>query len=165
MSVTGLRHDEAGAYNRPIMAEASPARLYATLVGAILVLAGIVGFFYSASFGSPGQVDDALGAFAVNGWVNSLHIFTGAVGLLAASLAPRAFAKWIGLAYLAIAAWGFIAGDGGTLLGVFPVNAESNVLHLALGGLGLAAARATPIPGGRVVAKRRPSGVKRPLGG
>ena len=39
----------------------SPARLYATLVGALLVVAGIVGFFYSASFGSPGEVDDVFG--------------------------------------------------------------------------------------------------------
>ena len=46
----------------------SPARLYATAVGAALVVIGIVGFFYSASFGSPGEVKEAFGAFAVNGW-------------------------------------------------------------------------------------------------
>ncbi len=148
----------SGAYNRPTMAEASPARLYATLVGAVLAIAGIVGFFYSASFGSPGQVDDALGSFAVNGWVNSVHILTGVAGLLLASTAPRAYAKWIGLAYLAIAAWGFIVGDGGTILGVFPVGPESSALHLVIGALGLAAVKATDSGGylSRSVRVRRP---------
>ena len=32
------------------MEEASPARLYCLLVGAVLVIAGIIGFFYEASF-------------------------------------------------------------------------------------------------------------------
>ena len=34
------------------MEEASPARLYCLLVGAVLVIAGIIGFFYEASFAS-----------------------------------------------------------------------------------------------------------------
>lgn len=126
------------------MAEPSPARFYATLIGVLLTVLGIVGFFYSASFGTPGEVDDAIGVFAVNGWVNLFHLLTGAAGLLLAAGAPRAYAKWLGVAYLVLAAWGFIVGDGGTILGILPVNAESSVLHLALGGLGLAAARATP---------------------
>jgi hypothetical protein len=145
------------------MAEASPARLYATLVGAVLAIAGIVGFFYSASFGSPGQVDDALGAFPVNGWINSLHILTGVAGLLLAFTAPRAYAKWIGLAYLAIAAWGFIVGGGGTILGLFPAGPETSALHLVLGALALAAARATPGPGRRVFARSPHRGTERSL--
>src|SRR5690242_11440400 len=98
MSVTGLRHRDRGAYNRASMAEASPARLYATLVGLLLAVLGIVGFFYSASFGAPGEVDDALGLFAVNGWINVLHLLTGVLGLLLAGTAPRAYARWVGIA-------------------------------------------------------------------
>ncbi len=123
----------------------SPARLYATAVGAALVVAGIVGFFYSASFGSPGEVDDALGIFAVNGWANVLHILTGALGLLMAGYASRQYSLWLGSLYLALALWGFAIGSGESILGFLPVNTADNLLHLALGALGVAAALSTPV--------------------
>ena len=120
-----------------------PARLYASAAGALLVGLGILGFFYSASFGSPGEVDDALGFLAVNGWANLLHVATGALGLLLAGFAARAYSLWIGLLYVAVAVWGFALG-GGEIVGLIPVDTGENVLHLALGTLGLAAAAATP---------------------
>jgi hypothetical protein len=126
------------------MAEASPARLYATLAGAALVVFGIVGFFYSASFGSPGEVDEALGVFAVNGWHNVLYILTGALGLLVAGFAPRRYALWLGIAYIALAVWGFALGDGESILGFFPVNTADGILHAAIGALGVLAALASP---------------------
>jgi hypothetical protein len=129
----------------PPMDEPSPARLYATAVGATLVVDGIVGFFYSASFGSPGQVDNAFGIFAVNGWVNVLHILTGALGLLMAGYASRQYALWMGALYLAVALWGFAIGSGESILGFLPVNTADNVLHLAIGGLGIGAALSTPV--------------------
>jgi hypothetical protein len=46
--------------------------------------------------------------------------------------------------YIAIAIWGFIIGDGHSILGFIPVNTEDNFLHLILGVLGLAAGLATP---------------------
>jgi hypothetical protein len=125
------------------MEEPSPAQLYATLVGAVLVIGGIVGFFYSASFGSPGKVDDALGLFSVNGWHNTVHILTGAIGLLVAGFAARRYALWLGIVYLAIAIWGFALGSGESILGFIPVNTADNLLHLVLGLLGVAAALAT----------------------
>jgi hypothetical protein len=125
------------------MEQASPARLYATLVGAGLVVFGILGFFYSASFGSPGAVDEMLGAFATNGWDNVLHILTGTLGLLLAGFAARRYALLLGSLYLALAVWGFVIGGGEAILGFLPVNAADNVLHLLLGGLGLAAAVGT----------------------
>jgi Domain of unknown function (DUF4383) len=127
------------------MQEPSPAQLYATLVGAVLVIGGIVGFFYSASFGSPGKVDDALGLLSVNGWHNVVHILTGAIGLLVAGFAARRYALWLGIVYLGIAIWGFVLGSGAQLvLGFFPVNTADNFLHLVLGLLGVAAALGTP---------------------
>src|SRR6266487_6082446 len=101
----------------PPMDGPSPARLYATLIGGVLVVAGIVGFFYSASFGAPGEVDDVFGLLAVNAWHNIFHILTGAIGLLVAGCAARQYALWLGIAYLAIATWGFILGSGGEILG------------------------------------------------
>lgn len=128
------------------MDAASPARLYATLGGAVLVILGIVGFFYSASFGSPGDVSQMLGAFAVNGWVNVLHILTGVIGLIAADYASRRYSLGIGLLYIVLGFWGFALGSGEAILGFLPVNSGDNLLHLAIGVLGVLAWRATPLP-------------------
>ena len=127
----------------------SPARLYATLVGGVLVVAGIVGFFYSASFGAPGEVDDVLGILAVNAWHNVVHILTGAIGLLVAGYAARQYALWLGVLYIAIAIWGFVVGSGDSILGFIPVNTEDDFLHLVLGVLGVYAAMATPVGSAR----------------
>ncbi len=126
------------------MEQASPARLYATLIGAGLVVFGILGFFYSSSFGSPGEVDDVLGVFAVNGWANVLHIASGAIGLFVAGFASRQFAFGLGALYIAIGVWGFLIGGGNEILGFLPVDTGDNLLHLILGTLGIAAAVSTP---------------------
>jgi hypothetical protein len=128
------------------MQPASPARLYATTVGAVLTIAGIIGFFYSSSFGSPGSVDDVFGVFAVNGWHNVLHLATGLLGLAAAGYLARTYALAVGLLYVVITIWGFIIGGGDSILSIIPVNAEDNVLHLIIGVLGLAAGAASPAP-------------------
>jgi hypothetical protein len=93
--------------------ETTPARLYAGLVGGVLVIAGIIGFFYSASFGSPGTVDDVFGILSVNAWHNIVHLATGALGVLAyaaGARASRTYAWGLGVVYIAVAVWGFIMG-------------------------------------------------------
>jgi hypothetical protein len=134
------------------MEGSSPARLYATLVGGTLVIAGIIGFFYSSSFGSPGSVDKVFGLLGVNGWHNMVHIVTGALGLLLAGYAARQYALGLGVIYVTIAIWGFIIGNGDSILGFIPVNTADDFLHLILGVLGIAAGLATP-----AVAARRPA--------
>ena len=137
--------------------DASPARLYATLVGGTLVIAGIVGFFYNGHFGSGSDVFgndhsvDVLGILAVNGWHNLFHIATGLIGLAVAGFAARQYALAVGLLYVVLAIWGFALGAGHNLLGIIPVNTEDNFLHLLLGLLGLGAGAATPVR-----AERRP---------
>ncbi len=88
------------------MEQASPARLYATLIGAGLVIYGIAGFFYDSSFAAPSDAREALGLLSVNGWANSFHILTGALGLLLASFASRRYALWISAVYVAVAVFG-----------------------------------------------------------
>lgn len=126
------------------MSDRSAAQHYALLVGASLVLGGIVGFFYSDAFGTPGMTKDALGVLSVNGWLNVFHLVTGALGLLCAPrrARARAYALGLGVVYLALSIWGFALGSGSTLLSIIPVNTEDNVLHLVLGLLGMAAALA-----------------------
>ena len=126
------------------MQDATPARLYATLVGGVLVIAGIIGFFYSSDFAAPGDVDSVFGILDVNGWHNVVHIATGLLGLAVAGYAARTYALGLGLVYLVVAIWGFIIGDGDSILGFIPVNTEDNFLHLILGVTGLAAGAATP---------------------
>ncbi len=90
------------------MEQASPARLYATLVGTALVIYGIVGFFYDSSFARPDDLREALGLFSVNGWANVFHMLTGALGLLVAGFASRRYAIWTTAIYTAIAVFGFV---------------------------------------------------------
>jgi uncharacterized protein DUF4383 len=129
------------------MQERSPAQIYALLFGTVLVVAGIVGFFYSSDFGSPGNVDDVFGILGVNGWHNIVHIATGALGLLAAAGGyhyARQYAYGLGVVYIAIAIWGFIIGSGHNILGFIPINTEDNFLHLLIGIAGVGAGLATP---------------------
>jgi len=127
------------------MEGSSPAKLYATVVGVVLTIAGIIGFFYSSSFGSPGTVDDVFGILSVNGWHNVVHLATGLLGLAAAGYFARTYALALGLVYLVVAIWGFIIGSGDAILNIVPVNTEDNVLHLILGLVGLAAGAASPM--------------------
>jgi hypothetical protein len=120
----------------------TPASLYAGLIGGVLVIAGILGFFYSSSFGDPGEVDAVLGVLDVNAWHNIVHIASGALGVLAFMSGPaasRTYALAFGAIYVVVAIWGFVIGSGESILGFIPVNSEDNVLHLVLGILGLAA--------------------------
>jgi hypothetical protein len=84
----------------------SPARLFTTLVGAGLVIYGIAGFFFDASFARPDDLREALGLLSVNGWANSFHVLTGAIGLLLAGFASRRYAFWLTAIYAAIAVFG-----------------------------------------------------------
>jgi hypothetical protein len=112
------------------MEAASPARLYAAVVGALLVVLGVVGFFYYASFEALDTYEEALGSLRVNGWLNLFYIATGSVGVLVAGASSRGYALATGVLYvvLAIVGWG------------------SEGLNLAVGVLGLAAAAGTARP-------------------
>jgi hypothetical protein len=122
--------------------DSTPAKLYAGLIGAVLLVAGIIGFFYSSAFGSPGEVDAVLGILDVNGWHNLVHIASGAIGLWAFTAGPaasRTYALVFGAVYLVVAIWGFIIGNHESILGLIPVNTEDNILHVILALLGLGA--------------------------
>jgi len=106
----------------------SPARLFAAAAGALLLMLGVLGFFYDASFGPLDAYEEALGALQVNGWLNLFYIATGVAGVLVADASSRGYALATGVIYVALA----IVGWG------------SEGLTLAVGVLGLAAAVGTP---------------------
>ena len=125
----------------------SPAQLYALIFGAVLTIAGIIGFFYNSDFTSDKAVhSDVFGILSVNGWHNVVHIATGVVGLFAASAysSARVYAIGLGMIYIVVAIWGFAIGAGDSILSIIPVNTPDNVLHLLIGIAGIAAGAATP---------------------
>jgi uncharacterized protein DUF4383 len=130
------------------MNERSPAQVYALAIGLTLVVAGIAGFFYSASFstGDGTERDAVLGILDVNGWHNIVHVASGAIGLLVAGSygGARTYALGLGVVYLLLTLLGFIAGDGEEILNLIPVNTEGNFIHLLIGIAGLGAGLATP---------------------
>jgi hypothetical protein len=128
------------------MEPVSPARLYATAVGALLILLGIAGFFYGSSFGSPGAVDHTLGALRTNGWLNLLWVAIGALGLLTAGTVSRGYALTAGLLLTVLGVWGLILDPGSAILSLFPAAGANEALNLTLGLLGLLAAAGTPRP-------------------
>lgn len=121
------------------MEPASPARLYATVAGALLVVLGIVSFFYDASFSALDDLQPALGVLEVNAWFNLLYLVTGALGVLVAGVASRSYALALGLLF--------------TLLAIFGPGSWG--LHLTIGLLGLAAAAGTPKRGSSRTASDR----------
>ncbi len=121
------------------MESPSPARLYATVAGALLLVLGIVGFFYDASFSSLDDLQPALGALEVNAWFNLLYVLTGAVGVLVAGVASRQYSLLVGLLYTAIG----ILGLG------------TQWFHLVIGLLGLTAVAGTPLKAGAKPARNR----------
>src|SRR6187200_1201647 len=105
----------------------SPARLYASVAGVALLLLGVLGFFYTASFAGLDDYEEALGALQVNGWLNLFYVATGAIGLLVAGVSSRTYSLIVGALFtvLAIVGWG------------------SDWLNVAVAVLGLAAAAGT----------------------
>ena len=124
------------------------AQVFGLVLGATLVAAGILGFFYNSTFTSDESVRDAvLGILDVNAWHNLVHIASGALGLLAFTAGPRTsrtYALAFGAVYIVVAIWGFIIGSGDSILGFIPINTEDNVLHAILGLLGIGAGLASP---------------------
>jgi hypothetical protein len=130
--------------------DSTPAQLYATVFGAVLLIVGIVGFFVNATFGTgskpPGE---NLLLFKVNGWHNVVHIASGLAGLALARTpaGARAFALGFGLVYGIVTVYGLVAGTN--ILGLLALNGADNVLHLVIAAAGIAAyaASRSPSPG------------------
>jgi hypothetical protein len=130
------------------MAGRSPAQLFALVFGAVLVAAGILGFFVSADFGVGGQTDtnSTLLAFDVNGWHNIVHLISGAIGLavVGSYTGARAYAFGLGAVYVVLTILGFTIAVDEVLLGFVPINTADNFLHLAIAIAAIGAGLATP---------------------
>ena len=126
-------------------ANKTPAQLYSLVFGATLLLAGLAGFLVDSSFGPLGS--DVEGSnlilFEVNGIHNIVHLASGALGLALwrNPASARLFALGFGAVYLLVTVLGFAMGTN--VLGIIPINAADNVLHLVIAVVGIVAGLAS----------------------
>ena len=96
------------------------------ILGVVLVVVGLLGFFMSSPL---------LGFFEVDTLHNIIHLASGVVALVVAgnhSMA-RMYLIIFGLVYAAVAVIGFVQGN--TVLGLFVVNMADHYLHAAIAAL------------------------------
>jgi hypothetical protein len=127
-----------------------PLRLSATVVAAVFLLVGVLGFIPGATtdydgmaFAGHESTAMLLGLFHVSILHNIVHLLFGIVGLAMARTASGAFLFLVGggVVYLVIWLYGLII-DFDSAANFIPVNTADNWLHLLLGlgmvGLGFA---------------------------
>ena len=108
------------------------ARIAAIVIGIILVLVGLLGFFNNP----------VIGLFQVNAAHNLVHIISGIVLLAGAysSLGSSMALKIIGIVYAIVAILGFfLVSADGMLLGFIAMNTADQWLHVVLAVVILAA--------------------------
>ena len=116
----------------------SPARVFCLVIGATLLLVGLLGFlaeskFDTSSGGDPGALDgEKFILFEVNGWHNVVHVASGLflLALMRRHHTARIAALSFGAIYGVVTIIGLV--DGNDVLGLFPVNPADNILHIVL---------------------------------
>ena len=104
-------------------------KTYAMVIGVVLILLGLIGFFNNP----------ILGYFGVNIAQNLLHLVGGALILwLSMKGSSKATNMWVGLIALVVGLLWFAEGlDGGLLDKIFGINAAISYLHIAVGVVSL----------------------------
>ena len=98
-------------------------KTYAMVIGAVLVLVGLIGFVNAP----------ILGLFGVNAAQNVLHLVGGGLGLwLATKGSGKSFNMWLGIIAVVVAVLGFVPGAKDLLLSLFNITAAITVLHAAI---------------------------------
>ena len=107
-------------------------KTYAMVLGAVLVLVGLLGFV----MGSP-----LLGLFGVNPAQNVLHLVAGALGLwLGSKGSGKAYNMWTGIIAAVVAVLWWVPGASGLLVGIFNINDTITYLHAAIAVVSLGVA-------------------------
>lgn len=112
----------------------SPARMYAKVVGVVVLLVGVVGLIA----GDP--ENGLLGLFNIDITEDIIHLVTGGllayVGFAGSNSAVKSVVTALGVVYLLVGLLGFLAPR---IFGLIPngYNVADNILHLVLGALAL----------------------------
>ena len=100
---------------------------FALILGIVLLLVGILGFFDNPIVGNNGY-------FGTNTYQDILHLIAGACGVYAGTKGKGSgynmIIGWIGIA---LAVLGFIQGIKELFLSLLNINIQITVLHLVLG--------------------------------
>ena len=112
-----------------VVSIADVQKTYGMVIGAVLVLLGLVGFVNNP----------ILGLFGVNVAQDILHLVGGAVIIwLAMKGSAKATNMWVGIVALVVGLLWFAEGiDGGLLNLIFGINAAISYLHIAVGVVSL----------------------------
>lgn len=106
-------------------------KTYAMVIGAVLVLLGLVGFVNAP----------ILGIFGVNVAQDVLHLAGGALILwLAMQGSAKATNMWVGIVALAVGVLGVLPVAKDLLASIFAINAAITYLHIAVGIISLGVA-------------------------
>lgn len=100
-------------------------KLVAQIVGAVLLVVGLAGFFS----------DGMLLMLGVNGLHNFVHVASGiaglALGFYANGMHAQYFNKVFGVVYIIVAILGFVAS--GLMMDLLAINTADNILHIVIG--------------------------------
>ena len=106
-------------------------KTYAMVLGVVLVLLGLVGFFNNP----------VLGYFGVNAAQNLLHLVGGAVVFwFGYNGGAKSTNMWLGIIALVVGVLGLVPGANTLLASVFNINMAITYLHLAVGVVSLGVA-------------------------
>ena len=114
-----------------VIVMADVQKTYATVIGVVLVLVGIIGFFDAPIFG----------LFGVNTAQNILHLAGGAVIVWFATKGSGKGANtWLGYISGIVGILGFIPWAKDLLTTIFAINTEISILHIAIAVVSLGVA-------------------------
>ncbi len=106
-------------------------KTYAMVIGAVLVLVGLIGFVNAPIFG----------IFGVNTAQNILHLVGGAVIIwYGYKGAGKTTNMTLGVISAVVGVLGFVPGASGLLASLFGINTAISVLHIGIGAVSLGVA-------------------------
>ncbi len=116
----------------------SYVKTYARILGWTFVAVGVVGFFLTGFGGFFGMDGETLILFGINPAHNLVHLILGItylIGARATEAGARAVVLVLSSAYLLVGVLGLILIDSSA--NILAINQADNVLHLAVGALGI----------------------------
>ncbi len=110
---------------------ANVQKTYALILGIVLLIVGIWGFFV-------GDEQKILGIFGVNTSQNVLHLIAGAFGVYAGTKGKgKGYNSTIGWIALVVGILGFIPTINDYLADFLSINTEISILHVVIGVVSL----------------------------
>lgn len=102
----------------------STQKTFALILGIVLLLVGIWGFF----------TDSILGLFGVNMLQSIIHVVVGLLGIYAGTKGMgHGFNMWVGWGGIVLGILGFIPAIDSLLMDLLNINVAISVLHLVIG--------------------------------